>query len=277
MTSDIGYHYAVCNETVHASQVPTHVENSLVIAGNVIALLLMLINRKYHKWHSFYILYAGLVCTDLLQSCVLYPVSILRYSSNFTWCYTEPLCDAVSFTFSFTQLSSGVINASLAIDRYLCLRQRNFLWRTTWVRLRYFGVLCAIWCFVAIICSIHLIGVGNSQLYFPGSWCFIDFTQTSIGNRVNSLIYSLCGLCVVFSTFISNVASIAFSCKNNEYRAKLLDEHRVSGIYDSHVTIFLVVALFVYVAFFSPFIVSSEIYLSLLEKKIWKQNSKPIL
>ncbi|XP_062620314.1 prostaglandin E2 receptor EP4 subtype-like [Saccostrea cucullata] len=250
------YPYAVCNETtdLHASQVPTHVENCLVIGGNLIAFFLMLINSRYHQWHSFYILFAGLVFTDLLQSCVLYPVSILRYTSNFTWCYTKPLCDTVSFTFSFTQLSSGAIVSCMAIDRYLCLKRTKFLRRARCIRLRYFGVLCAVWCFVALVCSLHLIGLGNSQLYFPGSWCFIDFTQTSTGNRVNSLIYSVCGICVIISTSFSNIASVVLSCKDNEYRARLLEQNRVTGVYDTHVTIFLVVALFVYVAFFGPFI-----------------------
>jgi nucleoside permease NupC len=54
------------------------------VVGNTIALVLLWINRREHKWESFYKLFTGLALTDFLGVFLVYPFVTKRYVSHFT-------------------------------------------------------------------------------------------------------------------------------------------------------------------------------------------------
>ena len=108
----------------------------------------------------------------------------------------------------------------------------------------------------AVVSGLHLVGIGNSQLYYPGSWCFLDFTSNSLGNKVNAFIYSCIGISVMASTLIIGLKTLKITCRNTEYQALLLDNSLVTGIYDSHVTAFLIASMFTFVLLWGPLLVS---------------------
>ena len=98
-------------------------------------------------------------------------------------------------------------------------------------------------------------GQQSGQLYYPGSWCFLDFTDKTIENRVNATIYSVIGLCSLFVTVIVGVKTIYIIRRNPEYQALLLDNNLVTGVYDEHVTTFLVISMVTFLLLWSPLLV----------------------
>ena len=161
--------YPICDRDIDTSWVPAIMEYIFGVVGNTIALVLLWINRREHKWESFYKLFTGLALTDFLGVFLVYPFATKRYVSHFTWCYSKPLCQFVSFIFVDAHISSAMLICAISIDRYLNLVYPH------WFRSRHEGrkytlVLVGIWIAGSLFSMLHLVGVGDSELFYPGSW-----------------------------------------------------------------------------------------------------------
>lgn len=255
----------LCELDEKENALPVYFQLVMGIVGNVLAVGILWTSRLHHQWRSFYIFFAGLVMTDLLNNCACYPLVLRRYVSHFTWCLSEPLCDFLSFVETFCHLTSGMIVCAMTIDRYLHLtlisRQS-----TAASRLKYLGVLSVLLLVSALISSFQLVGIGNSQLYYPGSWCFLDFTSKSFGNRIAAYVYSGLGISIMTSTFIIGMMTLRITCRNAENQALLLDNSLVSGVYDKHVTAFLITSIFTFVFLWGPLLIDMFLHAAGLSK-----------
>ena len=245
----------LCEFKNNESAIPVYIQLVLGSLGNILAVGVLWISRTHHQWRSFYIFFTGLVLTDLLNNCTCYPIILIRYASHFKWCLSESLCDFLSFIEAFCHLTSGMIICIMTIDRYLHITSVSQQ-STVESRLKYTGILCVIMLISTVISCLHLVGIGNSQLYYPGSWCFLDFTSKSLGNKINAFIYSGIGISVMASTLIIGLKTLKISCRNTEHQALLLDNSLVTGIYDNHVTAFLITSMFTFVLLWGPLLVS---------------------
>ncbi|XP_062604215.1 prostaglandin E2 receptor EP4 subtype-like [Saccostrea cucullata] len=255
----------LCEEREHENAIPVYIQMTLGGLGNILAIVLLLVSRHEHKFQSFYILFTGLVITDLINNAVCYPLILQRYISHFTWCLSYELCDFLSFLETFSHLASGMFICVMTMDRYLYI-QRPPSEMAVNSRLKYIGVLCALLCITVAISILHVMGLGNSQLYYPGSWCFLDFTSKTLGNKVNALIYSVFGISIMIVTVIIGFKTVIMSCRNTEYQALLLDNNLVTGIYDTHVTKFLVISMFTFVFLWGPLLIDIFLHATNLTK-----------
>lgn len=255
----------LCNLDEDENVFPVYFQLVMGVAGNFLAMGILWTSRLHHQWRSFYIFFTGLVLTDLLNNCACYPLVLRRYLSHFTWCLSEPLCDFLSFMETFCHLTSGMIVCAMTIDRYLHLTHKSRQ-STVASRLKYLGALCVLLLISALISSFQLIGIGNSQLYYPGSWCFLDFTSRSLGNRINAYIYSGLGISIMASTFIIGMMTLRITCRNTEYQALLLDNSLVTGVYDKHVTTFLITSIFTFVCLWGPLLIDMFLHAAGLTK-----------
>ena len=62
------------------------------------------------------------------------------------------------------------------------------------------------------------------------------------------------------STLIIGLKTLKITCRNTEYQALLLDNSLVTGIYDNHVTAFLITSMFTFVLLWGPLLVSNRIF-----------------
>jgi prostaglandin E receptor 4 len=247
--------YPICDRDIDTSWVPAIMEYIFGVVGNTIALVLLWINRREHKWESFYKLFTGLALTDFLGVFLVYPFVTKRYVSHFTWCFPKPLCQFVSFIFVDAHISSAMLICAMSIDRYLNLVYPH------WFRSRHEGrkytlVLVGIWIGGSLFSMLHLVGVGDSDLFYPGSWCYFDFVRDTTGNRVMSYIYSIFGFITVFITIVANCLTMFRMCRDPITGGILLDLRRVSGLADSHVMIFIIAVTVVFFILWTPLLVS---------------------
>lgn len=243
----------LCRENEKVSGIPVYIQLTLGVLGNILAVILLFVGRHEHQWRSFYIFFTGLVLTDLVHNCVCYPVVLLRYIFNFQWCFPIKLCDFHSFMETFSHLASGMIIGAMTIDRYQNLRAiRGQTHEYGTRRKPYLLALFAIILLASIIASLHLLGLGNSQLYYPGTWCFLDFTDSAIVNKINAGIYSVFGLSIMIAALVIGVKTIVVTCRNPEYQALLIDNYLVTGIYDNHVRAFLIISTATFLLLWSP-------------------------
>jgi prostaglandin E receptor 4 len=251
------YDFPICyrNDT-STSWVPAGMEYLFGIVGNVIALILLWTNRHHHRWVSFYKLFTGLAITDFMGIFLVYPFVMTRYASDFTWCYPKPLCEFVSFAFVDAHLSAALLICAMSVDRFVHLRSSAGYDVSS--NRNYTLIVIGIWITASIISSLHLLGVGQSNLYFPGSWCYFDFIENTTGNRIMSYLYSVIGFIIIFITVTMNVMTMFGICRDPELRVNLLDGSRVSGFYDSHVMIFITAVTVVFVILWTPLVVSVD-------------------
>ncbi|XP_062587037.1 thromboxane A2 receptor-like [Saccostrea cucullata] len=98
-------------------------------------------------------------------------------------------------------------------------------------------------------------GVGQENLYFPGSWCYFDFVGNTTGNRVMSYIYALIGISILSVTSTINAITIYRIWRDPDRLRYLEDTRRISGSLDSHVMIFISAVTVVFVILWTPLIV----------------------
>jgi prostaglandin E receptor 4 len=252
-----GYHYAVCNATVEASWVPTALEFLFGISSNAVAMLLIWLNRREHKWASFYKMFAALVITDFMGILLTFPFALKRYSSGFNYCFTKHQCEFVSFAMVDAHLAAALLICAMSVDRLLVLTIPRFLHAPVAAK-RYTVVVVLIWLVSSFVAMLQLIGVGSAQLYYPGSWCYFDFIEENAGDLFMSYVYSITGLVIVLITLTANTFTMCRICRDPDIRGMLLDTNLVAGYYDHHVMVFLVAVTVSFVVTCSPLYVSTQ-------------------
>ncbi|XP_062578509.1 prostaglandin E2 receptor EP4 subtype-like isoform X1 [Saccostrea cucullata] len=200
-------------ERVWESAVPPGLQFFLGVVGNLISLAVLLMSRNRHKWKPFYKLVFGLALTDGGGILAVYPIVMMRYASDFTYDFPTPICDYSSFIFTFTPMSSALIVCAMSFDRFVAILY-PFKYNVAGKERRTNITLISIWIFSSFVSSLHLMGLGSSQIYYPGSWCFLKFVGKTTLDRVNSFIYSILGYVILITTITLNLFVIVTLCKN---------------------------------------------------------------
>lgn len=233
------------------STIPPVLQFLFGVTGNIIAFIVLFSSRKKHKWKPFYRLVAGLALTDGGGISLIYPTVLVRYASNFTYDFPKPLCNYSSFMFIFLLTSSAMIVCAMSFDRFMAILY-PLRYNTGRKKYRANITLALIWITAAFVSSLPLMGLGSNILYYPGSWCFLNFVGTSTVDRINSFIYSLLGLMILFSTIFFN-GSVVFSLCKNQIKNKVSPKTRKrSDIFNA---IFLLVLVSVFAACWAPLMV----------------------
>jgi hypothetical protein len=211
-------------------------------------------SRKRHKWKPFYRLVAGLALTDGGGILLVYPTVMIRYASDFTYEFSKPLCDYGSFVFTFMLLSSAMIVCAMSFDRFMAILY-PFKYNLIGKKYRANITLLVVWLVGTLVSSLHLMGLGSSFNYYPGSWCFLNFIGISILDRVNSYIYSIFGLIILFMIFFFNILVIVSLCKNFRTDSIISKSHRKKT--DIFNVVLLLVIVTVFTICWTPLMVKS--------------------
>ncbi|XP_062587030.1 prostaglandin E2 receptor EP3 subtype-like [Saccostrea cucullata] len=225
-------------------------------------MILVWINRRDHRWSSFYKMFAALALTDFLGVLLTYPFAIMRYISDFTYCFPIKICESISFVMVDAHLAAALLICALSFDRLLVLIN-PYHYRSRDLGRRYVVVIIAIWLFSSVFSMLQLVGVGKAELYFPGSWCYFDFVKPSIGSLFSAYFYSVVSFSIILITVVVNVFTMWKICHDPAAKGTLLDSSLVSGYYDSHVIVFIIAVTISFVATCTPLIV--DIFLHALE------------
>ena len=224
--------------------VPTVAQFTFGVFGNVIALILLILSRKQHKWISFYRLYTGLVITDLSYWLLAYPSALARYASRLHWEYSSVVCEYNSFMNMFGVLSSAFMVCAMSVDRMkaMCSRKDEHHGKL------YVGILVLIWLLTGLYSGLHLL-TKRTRLYYPGTWCYFDYFNSTndTAGKVNVYSYAVLGLTAIFLIVMLNFLMLFLACCNSELRSRLTDRHRITGGYDCHSYFFLAIVASVYV------------------------------
>lgn len=221
------------------------------VSGNVIAVLVLFCSAKTHKWRPFYRLVCGLAISDGGGILASYPFAEYRYISNFEYVFPKPVCDYVGFVFMFTLMSSAMIVCCMSIDRFFAIFF-PILYNTPSKNRRVLVMLGVAWTLAGILSSLHLYGLGSSMNYYPGSWCFLDFIDTSVTSKViYSYIYATTGAIVVILTVTINFIVIMFFIRHKFKKSTKTTKHK-----DLPVVLFLMTIVLVFTSCWAPLMVN---------------------
>ena len=229
------------------------------VVGNLIALIVLCSSSKRHKWKPFYRLVGGLALTDMCGVLFVYPTVMSRYASGFTFDFPKPLCQYSSFIYTYALLGSALIVCAMSFDRFLAILF-PYYYNTETKERRVNIMLISIWIFTFIISSLHLVGLGDSKLYYPGSWCFLNFVGKTTADRVNSFIYSLLGLLILLLTICLNASVIISICVNSRQSKRSTLSRRRGKKNNMYIIIFLLVIVAVFTSCWLPLMVRNCFY-----------------
>ncbi|XP_062586167.1 prostaglandin E2 receptor EP4 subtype-like [Saccostrea cucullata] len=222
------------------SMVPATLLLVFGISGNVLALVILCCSTKTHKWRPFYHFVCGLAITDGGGVLLSYPIIMVRYGSYFEFTYPQRLCDYMAFVFMFTILASALIVCAMSFDRFIAILYPHFYNCPTKNR-RAVLTLAGIWIFSAFMSSLHLMVGQKSKNFFPGSWCFMDFSDAATSSRILAMLYSLTGILILTTTAVLNTVVIVRVCYDSQKKKKNITKKKNIHII---VFLFLIVVLF---------------------------------
>jgi hypothetical protein len=205
------------NGTISESIVPPILQGSFGILGNFLALFLLFRHSKVHLWGAFYKYVFALAVTDVNGLICHYPVAIARYATDFEFDFPKEYCYFDVFLFSFSFLSSAMIVCAMSCDRLFAIKY-PIIYRSGNHKTK--RILITIWIFSALVASFPLLGFGSVQMYYPGTWCFINFASRRSLDRINTYVYSSLCLLILFITAITNTAVIHSICQHD--RTKII-------------------------------------------------------
>ncbi|XP_061166024.1 prostaglandin E2 receptor EP4 subtype-like [Saccostrea echinata] len=222
------------------SMVPATLLLVFGITGNVLALIILCSSTKTHKWRPFYRFVCGLAITDGGGVLLSYPIIMVRYGSKFKFTYPERLCDYMAFIFMFTILASALIVCAMSFDRFIAILYPH-CYNTPTKNRKAVLTIVGIWIFSAFMSSLHLMVGQKSQNFFPGSWCFMDFSDDATSSRILAVLYSLTGILILATTAVLNTIVIIRVCYDSHQKKKNITKKKNIHII---IFLFLIVILF---------------------------------
>nr|XP_022336532.1 prostaglandin E2 receptor EP4 subtype-like [Crassostrea virginica] len=236
-------------QRIWESSVPPALQFAFGVIGNAIALVVLVLSAKTHRWRPFYRLVCGLAVTDGGGILLVYPTVMVQYAENFQYKFPTALCNYSSFVYTFTLMSSALIICAMSLDRFFAIlypfqyNSRNKGRRTN-------CVLAVIWMIGLVLSTLHLMGLGSSYNYYPKSWCFLNFVGKTTEDRTNSFLYSIVGLLALCCTIGVNIAVILSVCRN-------MRENSVSAArrFNKYTVVFLLVIVIVFTTCWAPLMV----------------------
>ena len=233
------------------------------LPGNILALFILICSVNHHKWRPFYRLVFALAITDGTISVLVIPVVLKTYVTNFEYCFTKLECYYVSFLYSFSWLGSAMLVTSLSLDRFLAVVIPMWYKRYKYFRTNLL-IFCS-WTFCALISMLPLVGVGKVKMFYPDTWCFINYLDSkNISSIVVTYIYSIVGLVIFTATFIMNIAVILMTIR------RIMTNRKTTGARkrlksDIYILLFLVTISLVFSVCWVPLMVCT---MTILTKRV---------
>ena len=213
----------------------------LGVIGNAIAVTIVCCAAKSHRWRPFYRLVCGLALTDGIGVLLALPFAIHRYATDFQFTYSRTVCDYMSVVQMFTIIASAMIVCTMSLERFVALLF-PYVYKSIKKGRRSMALLFGVWAFSAFLSSGHLIAGRTSRLFYPDSWCFVNFVSDNSRDLAFSYLYALTGLLVLVTTFVTNMVLlvVVFQKKCSKSSMIIADKH------GTHIILFLfaVVLLF---------------------------------
>eukprot|EP00105_Crassostrea_gigas_P029855 XP_011451921.1 PREDICTED: prostaglandin E2 receptor EP4 subtype [Crassostrea gigas] len=224
------------------------------VFGNLAALIVLCFRSKIHEWRPFYRFVLGLAITDGGGLLISIPISEYQYLSRFKDQLPRPVCEYLAFIYMFTLLSSAMIVCCMSVDRFLATFFPLYYNSTTKGR-RANITLTLLWITSALLCILHVFGLGSAKIFYPGSWCFLNFIDTEdTGNAVYAYMYAITGVLIVTLTLLLNLTVIVYFIYKRLTRN--FSASPTQSWCDVHVIVFLISIVTVFTSCWSPLIVN---------------------
>lgn len=180
----------------------------LGVIGNSIAVTIVCCTARSHRWRPFHRYVCGLALTDGIGVMLALPFAIHRYTTNFQFTYSYTVCSYMSVVQMFTIIASAMIVCLMSIDRFMALIC-PYVYKSVKKGRHSTVTLACIWGVCAFLSSGHLMAGRSSRLFYPDSWCFVNFVSDNSTDLGFAFLYALTGLLVLVVTFITNMILLA--------------------------------------------------------------------
>ncbi|TRY86340.1 hypothetical protein DNTS_016140 [Danionella cerebrum] len=205
---------------------------SVGVLGNVIALILLEIQRRKHPRSLFHVLVTSLVLTDLLGTFSVSPLVLTSYLTNASLLGMNEnrlVCGHFAFAMTFLSMVTLGILLLMAVERWLSIGH-PFCYEKTVRKGCGYGAVALVYLCGALFCAAPFLGFGKFVQYCPGTWCFIDMDPSESQHRAFNLIYASCLLSMIVCTVLCNASVIYhLSLMHRRLKAQRSSVRRLRG------------------------------------------------
>lgn len=183
------------------------------VIGNIIVLVVLVMFFKIYKWWLFYCLVVGLVVMDGGGILLVYFIVMVWYVIDFMYLFLKVFCNYSFFVYIFMLILFVMIVCVMLLDRYVVILYLFFYGlgkNGRWVNV----MLCIVWIVGVVIFGFQLVGLGLSFNYYFKFWCFINFVEMNMLDRVNLYIYFIIGILFLLLILGVNIMVIVFVFRN---------------------------------------------------------------
>ncbi|XP_018668641.2 prostaglandin E2 receptor EP4 subtype-like [Ciona intestinalis] len=175
--------------------------------GNTIAIFVIWRNQKRSDKKSvFYTLVMSLAMLDLISTLVTSPVTFLAYNNN--QCVMDmggkPLCEYSGFAMIFFGTASMAVVFAMSFERFIAIRFA-FFYHTKVTPFRTRSMIIGLNAFFLLLSAMPLVGFGQIQQQYPGTWCFIDWKSHIPTHQAFNLLVAVLGTLMMVGTVVSNL------------------------------------------------------------------------
>lgn len=223
----------------------------LGVAGNAIAVAVVCSAVKSDQWQPFYRFVCGLALTDGLGVMLAVPFAIHRYATDFEYNYSQTVCDYMAVVQMFTIIASAMIVCTMSLERFMAI-VFPYVYKSIQKGSRSLVMLVCVWVLSAFLSSGHLMAGRHSRLFYPDSWCFVNFVSDNSTDLVFSFLYALTGLFLLITTFVTNVILVVVMIKKKCSKSSSLTADR----HGTHIILFLFSVVLLFSICILPILVS---------------------
>ncbi|RXG70658.1 Prostaglandin E2 receptor EP3 subtype, partial [Armadillidium vulgare] len=165
--------------------------------------------RRSHNRTVFYVLLSTLIWTDFIGKLITTPPAILSYSFR-RWVGGTKLCRFHGFCMGLIDLATHFLVSAMAIDRFICVRFCYF-YKSNFTQCRARTALIGVWAFCLTFSSLPLFGIGEFEIQYPCTWCFINIhvkKSTLWYHQVYTNVFGLLNIMNIIIIFVCNVMVI---------------------------------------------------------------------
>lgn len=151
----------------------------------------------------------------------------------------------------FTIIASAMIVCTMSLERFMAI-VFPYVYKSIQKGSRSLVMLVCVWTLSAFLSSGHLLAGSHSRLFYPDSWCFVNFVSDNSTDLVFSFLYALTGLFLLITTFVTNVILVAVIIKKKCSKSSSLTADR----HGTHIILFLFSVVLLFSICILPILVS---------------------
>lgn len=195
---------------------------SVGLCTNIIAAGIFNCSRTAHREHAFYLIFRGMLFTNILGYLEIYPIIIMGHINGLHWIGGHALCNFHGIAILNYGLCLSYLTGALAWERFLATcRPGTYDKKIERRKIPY--IIALMWVVATFTALLPLAGFGRFTQQYPQTWCFLDMRyEETVGRLFCSILATaIAAICLFLLATLVAASGVCVYRTYHERRNKL--------------------------------------------------------